>query len=115
MPEGTDKREVIEDYRAQAATYQGLDAMDARLTAEGIAHEVEDTGGATMKVVVPLGGGEFLHVDRGDEWLSEDYGNEDEWTIFRYHDEWREEYTELGYHLTMVEALTIIRTALQGA
>lgn len=104
---------MFANYRTQAAAFQGLDLMDARLTVEGITHRVEDTGGATMKVVVPLNGLEVLWIDRGDEWITEDYDNADEWTIFRLDDEVREDFAELGYHLTMAEALTIIRAALQ--
>jgi hypothetical protein len=52
-----------------AATNQGLDPITARLTAEGIAHDVDQTGGFTMCVRVDRPDGWYVYVTDGE------YGN----------------------------------------
>jgi hypothetical protein len=67
----------MDDYEKackEAATRQGLDAVTERLTAEGIAHYVAQTGGFCMAVHVPIAGSEErkvgITVDGPDgEWL----------------------------------------------
>jgi hypothetical protein len=48
---------TYEDRCKWAATNQGLDPIVERLTAEGIDHEVEQTGGFTMVVTVAVPSG----------------------------------------------------------
>jgi hypothetical protein len=53
----------------QSATDQGLDPITERLRAAGIPHTVDQTGGFTMCVNVPLveGGSEYLYITDADD------------------------------------------------
>jgi hypothetical protein len=48
------------------ATQQGLDPITEALTAADVTHEVEQTGGMTMVVVVPFEGGRYAVTHDGD-------------------------------------------------
>ncbi|MFI0481710.1 hypothetical protein [Actinomadura sp. 9N215] len=101
---------VIEDYRSQAATVQGLDYMATLLDTEEIAHAVEDTGGATMLIRVPLPDASHIEIQRGDDWDGE-YSSPDAWTLIRFEtDELGAPFTDLGFNVTATEAINLIRT-----
>lgn len=60
----------MDDYIAacrQAATDQGLDPMAARLTADGVPHEVAQTGGFCMVIEVPTSGEGFISLTREND------------------------------------------------
>jgi hypothetical protein len=72
-----------------AATHQGLDAATQRLTAERITHEVEQTGGFCMVLVIPVGDG---HVCVTYEPLDADHNPDGAppWFTCHYpHGDWR--------------------------
>jgi hypothetical protein len=56
----------------EATTAQGLDPVVAALTAAGIQHAVEQTGGMTMVLTVPTGATSFLGVTRAEDDADED-------------------------------------------
>ena len=103
----------VTDYRSEAARVQGLTAMDARLSGEGIPHSVDDTGGATMIIHVLLSGETYLHIERSEDWDG-DESETDGWTIIRFLDSAGETFEDVGFGLTMSEALTAIRHNLQA-
>lgn len=105
-------REIVPDYRTEAATFQGLDPMHERLTKENIAHEVNDTGGATMIVQIFLSDDGWLHVERGDDWTGDD--SADDWTIFRFDQSGEQIIADLGFNLDMSDALTVICRVLEN-
>jgi hypothetical protein len=106
---------LIEDYRAAAAKAQGLGPMHEWLSfVEHIAHEVEDTGGATMIVKVPLGeDGAHLHIVRGDDWTDDPdrQHEQDDWVISHYTGE-ATPCCDLGAGLSMEQAITLIKAAV---
>lgn len=68
---------------AAAATRQGLDPMTERLRAEGIAHEVAQTGGFIMVIHVAGDGGAYYGITD----MREGDGNGDEWLLCYYLDD----------------------------
>lgn len=104
-----------DDYRAAAAKAQGLGPMDEWLSfVENVPHEVEDTGGATMRIRVPLADGSFLHIVRGDDWTDDPdrQHEQDDWVISHYADEAAPCGVDLGAGLTMAEAVAVIKRAI---
>ena len=100
----------IGDGRENLPQVQGLTAMDARLAAEGIPHEVQDAGGDTMIVKVPLTGTAWLLITRGDRWTGDD-GDEDGWDVVRYLDAAGERDDAFIDNMTMTEAIDLVRSA----
>lgn len=96
---------------AQAATDQGLDPMIARLTAEGITHEVAQTGGMCMVIEIRLGEQDYplLGVTLGD-----DMEDSNRWLVIRYDDVDDCEGSVLGDEVPIDVAVTVIRSALDG-
>lgn len=97
------------DACAQAATDQGLDPMIARLTAEGITHEVAQTGGMCMVIEIRLGEQDYplLGVTLGD-----DMEDSNRWLVIRYADIDDCEGDVIGDEVPADEAVAVIRKAL---
>lgn len=75
----------MSDYEAaceRAATIQGLDPITAALRATGIPHSVDQTGGMTMLVRVPLVNGRWLGINAEGDYDRED--ESDNWYIRAY-------------------------------
>lgn len=79
-----DGLEIVERDRHEtacdiAAGHQGLFPMTAALTAAGIPHRVEQTGGLTMVVVVPCNRGNYVisGPDEGEGYLNGLYFGDD--------------------------------------
>ena len=87
----------------------GLGVMHRRLVAVDIAH-VLDTGCDIIlpSIVVPLGDGTRLHVERCERWTG-DLCSRDGWDVYHMSDDEGGIYTPIGGSLTLEEAVTRIR------
>lgn len=74
------QRLSYEEMCRQAATAQGLDPITERLSAEGIPHTIEQTGGFVMVVRIPLAEPAWIGVTAHDD-------QRGGWYIARYRDD----------------------------
>lgn len=97
-----------------AATGQGLDPMTERLTREGIAHRVDQTGGFCMVIAVPVGNERYRIPDTAEIGITADGPEASPWLVLlrKYPDgpDVPEDMgTILGSDVDTDRAITIIR------
>lgn len=100
---------------AAAATNQGLDPITEALTAAGITHEVEQTGGFTMVVTVnvPTGVVALTHDGEGDADYLLGYYPGTMWQDGEYDGEYDDVVLNFG-HLTLTEAMDKVKAYAAG-
>ena len=106
---------VSDDPYDEVARSQGFGPMHDRLRAENIPHELDATGGAppVMLVRVPLDGDAYLHIDRSSDWFGS-LTIPDGWTVIKFLDKAGEVFEDVGFDLTMTEAVAAVRSARGG-